>query len=60
MFGLNRKAKILREAFVAGSANTGNVTATVGTGQPISLAIENSVPMFLTNPAPPSCQRAVH
>jgi hypothetical protein len=30
MFGLKRKAKMLRESFVAGAANTGNVTATVG------------------------------
>jgi hypothetical protein len=30
MFGLKRKAKTLREAFVAGRSNTGNVTATVG------------------------------
>jgi hypothetical protein len=30
MFGLKRKAKMLRESFVAGATNTGNVTATVG------------------------------
>ena len=30
MFGLKRKAKALRETFVAGATNTGNVTATVG------------------------------
>ena len=30
MFGLKRKAKMWRESFVAGAANTGNVTATVG------------------------------
>jgi hypothetical protein len=30
MFGLKRKAKALRESFVAGATNTGNVTATVG------------------------------
>jgi hypothetical protein len=30
MFGLKRKAKELRESFVAGATNTGNVTATVG------------------------------
>jgi hypothetical protein len=30
MFGLNRKAKMLRESFVAGATNTSNVTATVG------------------------------
>jgi hypothetical protein len=30
MFGLKRKAKTLRESFVAGSTNTGTVTATVG------------------------------
>lgn len=29
MFGLKRKAKMLREAWVAGAANTGNVTATM-------------------------------
>lgn len=29
MFGLKRKAKELRESFVAGATNTGNVTATV-------------------------------
>ena len=30
MFGLKDKAKMLRESFVAGATNTGNVTATVG------------------------------
>jgi hypothetical protein len=30
MFGLKRTAKYLRESFVAGATNTGNVTATVG------------------------------
>src|SRR5215471_16676757 len=30
MFGLKRKAKMLRESWVAGATNTGNVTATVG------------------------------
>ena len=30
MSGLKRKAKIWREAWVAGATNTGNVTATVG------------------------------
>jgi hypothetical protein len=30
MFGLKSKAKMLRESWVAGAANTGNVTATVG------------------------------
>jgi hypothetical protein len=30
MFGLKRKAKELRESFVAGATNIGNVTATVG------------------------------
>lgn len=29
MFGLKRKAKLLRESFVAGVGNTGNVSATV-------------------------------
>jgi hypothetical protein len=30
MFGLKRKAKMWRESWVAGTTNTGNVTATVG------------------------------
>ena len=30
MFGLKRKVKMLRESWVAGATNTGNVTATVG------------------------------
>jgi hypothetical protein len=30
MFGLKRKAKMLRESLAAGATNTGNVTATVG------------------------------
>jgi hypothetical protein len=30
MFGLIRKAKMLRESFVAGATNTCNVTAAVG------------------------------
>jgi hypothetical protein len=29
MFGLRRRAKMLRESLVAGAANTGNLTATV-------------------------------
>jgi hypothetical protein len=33
MFGLKRKAKELRESFVAGVTNTGTVTATVGNKQ---------------------------